>query len=49
MVGIREARKHALWYTKGLRGATEYRRQMSNLESIEQLQEIAFRIIKENE
>ena len=48
-VGIREARKHALWYTKGLRGATEYRRQMSNLESIEQLQEIAFRIVKENE
>ncbi len=48
-IGIREARKHALWYTKGLRGATEYRRQMSNLESIEQLQEIAFRITKENE
>lgn len=47
-VGIREARKHALWYTKGLRGATEYRRQMSTLESIEQLQEIAFRITKEN-
>lgn len=48
-VGIREARKHALWYTKGLRGATEYRRQMSTLESIEQLQEIAFRITKDNE
>ncbi len=48
-IGIREARKHALWYTKGLRGATEYRRQMSTLESIEQLQEIAFRITKENE
>ncbi len=48
-VGIREARKHALWYTKGLRGATEYRRQMSTLESIEQLQEIAFRITKENQ
>ncbi len=48
-VGIREARKHALWYTKGLRGSTEYRRQMSTLESIEQLQEIAFRITKDNE
>lgn len=48
-VGIKEARKHALWYTKGLRGATEYRRQMSTLESIEQLQEIAFRITKDNE
>lgn len=48
-IGIREARKHALWYTKGLRGSTEYRRQISTLESIEQLQEIAFRITKENE
>ena len=48
-VGIREARKHALWYTKGLRGSTEYRRQISTLESIEQLQEIAFRITKDNE
>lgn len=48
-IGIREARKHALWYTKGLRGSSEYRRQMSTIESIEQLQEIAFRITKENE
>lgn len=48
-IGIREARKHALWYTKGLKGSTEYRRQMSTLESIEQLQEIAFRITKDNE
>ena len=48
-VGMREARKHALWYTKGIRGSAEYRRQMSTLESIEQLQEIAFRITKENE
>ena len=48
-IGMREARKHALWYTKGIRGSAEYRRQMSTLESIEQLQEIAFRITKENE
>lgn len=48
-IGIREARKHALWYTKGLRGATEYRRQLSVLNSIEELQEIALRITKENE
>lgn len=47
--GIREARKHALWYTKGLRGAAEYRRQLSVIETLEQLQEIAFRITKENE
>lgn len=48
-VGIREARKHALWYTKGLRGGAEYRRQLSVLNSIEELQEIAYRITKENE
>ena len=48
-IGMREARKHALWYTKGIRGSAEYRRQMSTLESIDQLQEIAFRITKENE
>lgn len=48
-IGIREARKHALWYTKGLRGGAEYRRQLSIIESIEQLQEIAFRITKNNE
>ena len=48
-IGMREARKHALWYTKGIRGSAEYRRQMSTLESIEQLQEIAFKIAKENE
>lgn len=48
-IGIREARKHALWYTKGLRGGAEYRRQLSVLNSIEELQEIAYRITKENE
>lgn len=48
-IGIRESRKHALWYTKGLRGSAEYRRQLSAIESIEQLEEIAFRISKENE
>ena len=47
--GIREGRKHALWYTKGLRGSAEYRRQLSTIETVEQLQEIAFRIVKDNE
>lgn len=47
-IGIREARKHALWYTKGLRGATEYRRQLSVLENIDELKEIAFRITIDN-
>ncbi|MGN0539541.1 MAG: tRNA dihydrouridine synthase DusB [Candidatus Fimenecus sp.] len=47
-VGIREARKHAAWYTKGLHGAAEYRRELGNLSSIEQLEEIAYKICIHN-
>ncbi len=48
-VGTREARKHAAWYIKGLRGAAAYRQQVVSLESVEQLQEMAYRIVMENE
>lgn len=48
-VGIREARKHAAWYTKGIHGAATYRRALGMLESVEQLEEIAYRICLENE
>lgn len=48
-VGIREARKHAAWYIKGIRGAAAYRQQVGALESIEQLEEMAYKIIKEQE
>lgn len=48
-IGIREARKHALWYTKGLHGSAAYRRQMSTLKTVDELKEIAFKIAKENE
>ena len=47
--GIREGRKHALWYTKGIRGSAEYRRQLSTIENTEQLFAIALNITKENE
>ncbi|MGN1161077.1 MAG: tRNA dihydrouridine synthase DusB [Candidatus Fimenecus sp.] len=47
-VGLREARKHAAWYTKGLHGAAEYRRELGNLSSIEQLEEIAYKICIHN-
>ena len=47
-VGIREARKHATWYTKGIRGAAQYRRELGMLESIAQLEEIAYKICAEN-
>lgn len=48
-IGIREARKHAAWYTKGIRGAAEYRKQLGQLESITQLEEIAYKICTENQ
>lgn len=47
-VGIREARKHAAWYTKGIHGAATYRRALGMLESVEQLEEIAYQICLEN-
>lgn len=48
-VGMREARKHAGWYTKGLRGAANYRRELGTLENMEQLKEIAYKICLENQ
>lgn len=48
-IGMREARKHAGWYTKGLHGATKYRRELCSLETMEQLQEIAYKICLENQ
>ncbi len=48
-VGIREARKHAAWYIKGIKGAAAYRQQVGALESIEELERLAFRIVCENQ
>ena len=45
---MREARHHAAYYTKGLRGGAKFRAEMGSLESFEQLQEITLRILKEN-
>ena len=47
-IGIREARKHTGWYTKGLHGATKYRVELGTIESVEQLEEIAYKICLEN-
>lgn len=47
-VGIREARKHAAWYTKGIYGSANYRSRMSLINSIEELREIALQLIEEN-
>ena len=39
-VGMMEARKHAAWYLRGLRGGAGLRRAVVSIESIEQLEEI---------
>lgn len=47
-VGIREARKHAAWYTKGLYGAANYRSRIGLISSIEELRQIALELIEQN-
>lgn len=47
-VGIREARKHAAWYTKGIHGAANYRARIGLINSIEELRQIALELIEQN-
>ncbi len=44
-IGIREARKHAGWYIKGVRGAANFRREIGALESIDELKSLAEKVI----
>ncbi|MBR7060558.1 MAG: tRNA-dihydrouridine synthase, partial [Eubacterium sp.] len=46
---MREARHHAAYYIKGLRGGAALRKEICSFEHFEQLEEMAFRIVKENE
>lgn len=46
---MREARHHAAYYTKGIRGGAALRKEISSFEHFEQLEELAFKIVKENE
>lgn len=46
--GIREARKHAVWYLKGIRGAAQYRQKICRVSTLEELEELAFQIVREN-
>ena len=43
---MREARKHAAWYVKGMRGAAALRQEIGSLESIDDLRTIAEKVIK---
>lgn len=47
-VGMREARKHAAWYMKGLHGAASFRQEAGKLERIEQLHELAYKVLLAN-
>lgn len=47
-IGMREARKHTAWYMKGLRGAAEYRRQSSYLNTFDDIKALAEKVIKDN-
>lgn len=48
-VAMREARHHAGYYTKGLRGGAALRHEICSYEHFEQLQELAYRIVKEQD
>ncbi|HIS68996.1 MAG TPA: tRNA dihydrouridine synthase DusB [Candidatus Gallacutalibacter stercoravium] len=45
---MREARKHVAWYLKGLRGAAAFRKEAGSLETLEQLDSLCVRILRQN-
>lgn len=47
-VAMLEARKHAAWYMKGIRGAAKYRREIGSLETFSQLEALAFKVASEH-
>lgn len=47
-VAMLEARKHAAWYMKGIRGAANYRREIGSLETYSQLEALAFKVASEH-
>jgi len=47
-IGMREARKHASWYIKGLPGASKFRLEAGKLDSINGLIELANKVIADN-
>lgn len=45
-VGMREARKHAAWYIKGIRGAASFRQEIGQLSTMDELKILAERVIE---
>ena len=48
-VAMREMRKHAAWYMRGLRGAAEFRRRSGSLSIFGELEQLAYDVCKETE
>ncbi len=46
-IGMRQARKHAAWYIKGVRGAAKYRQEIGALSTPEALRLLAQRVVSE--
>lgn len=49
MIGVKEMRKHAGWYLKGLKGATRYREEINALNTKEEMKKKLEEIAEENE
>ena len=47
-IGICEARKHALWYVKGIRGAAQLRNRFSRLQDLGELEALAQAVLDAN-
>ena len=48
-IGMREARKHAAWYIKGIRGAATFRQEIGQLSTMDELKALAERVITSQE
>ena len=48
-IGMREARKHAAWYIKGMRGAAAFRQEIGQLSTMDELKALAERVITSQE
>ncbi len=45
-IGMKEARKHAAWYVRGVRGAAQFRADIGRLSTMEELTELAIKVIE---
>ena len=45
-IGMKEARKHAAWYVRGVRGAAQFRADIGKLSTMEELEQLAIKVIE---